>query len=73
VVATRVYQGEILELYMDRTQGLSLMYLQVKKALLASTHDSIIIRWMPNLNSGVEYLVFAVNQQHIRATHLDCD
>jgi hypothetical protein len=27
---------------------------------------------MPNLNFGVQYLVFAINQQHIWATHLIC-
>ncbi len=29
--------------------------------ILASTHDSIIMCWMPNLNFSVEHLTFEVN------------
>ncbi len=32
---------------------------------------SMIMRWMIDLNTGIEHLAFDVNQQHIWATHLN--
>jgi hypothetical protein len=41
------------------------------KVLLKVKHESIIMWWMTNLNTGMEHLAFDVNQQHIWAIHLN--
>jgi hypothetical protein len=38
------------------------MLLRVIKLLLNAKHDSIIMRWMTNLNMSIKHLVFGVNQ-----------
>jgi hypothetical protein len=37
------------------------MLLKVIKLLLNAKHDSIIMRWMTNLNTSIEHLAFDVN------------
>jgi len=43
------------------------------KTLVGARHESIIIRWVIDLNVGVEHLTFDVNQQYIRAIHLNLE
>jgi hypothetical protein len=65
VVATKVCQGEIFEPYEDKNTRFRSNAFVGYKALLAYTHNSMIMYWMLDLNFGMEHLAFDVNQQHI--------
>jgi hypothetical protein len=61
VVATKVCHKEIFELHIDRNTRFTSDAFVGYNVILASTHDSIIMCWMPNLNYSVEHLAFDVN------------
>jgi len=61
VAKLKVYQREIFKLYTNWNTKFKFDSFASYKALLASTHDSIIMRYMPYLNSNVEHLAFNVN------------
>jgi len=61
VAKSKVYQREIFELYINWNTKFKFDAFANYKALLASTHDSIIMRYMPYLNSSVEHMAFDVN------------
>jgi hypothetical protein len=49
------------------------MHLTPTKHWWVQKHESIIMRWVTNLNTSVEHLTFDVNQQYIWATHLSLE
>jgi hypothetical protein len=71
VVATKMCQGVIYELYMDLNTKFKFDAFEAYKSLLCAKHDSIIMCWITNLNIGVEHLAFNVDQQHIWAIHFN--
>ncbi len=70
VVAIKVHQGGIFSLYIDLITKFKFDAFEAYKTLVGVRHESIIMRWVTNLNISVEHLTFDVNQQYIWATHL---
>ncbi len=54
-------QGEIYELYKNLNMRFKFDVFEGYKVLLNVKHDSIIMWWMIDLNTGMEYLAFGVN------------
>ncbi len=63
--------GEIYELYTNLNMRFKFYVFEGYKVLLNVKHDSIIMWWMIDLNTGMKYLTFDVNQQHIWDIHLN--
>ncbi len=58
VVATKVCQGEIYELYTNLNMKFKFDVFEGYKVLLNVKHDSIIMWWMIALKTGMEHLTF---------------
>ncbi len=70
VVVIKVCQGEIFSLYIDLNTKFKSDASEAYKRLVGVKHESIIMRWLTNLNTNVEHLTFDVNPQYIWAIHL---
>ncbi len=63
-------QGEIFSSYINLNTKFKYDAFEAYKTLVGVKHESIIMRWLTNLNTSVEHLSFDVNPQYIWATHL---
>jgi len=73
VVIVKVCKGEIFSLHIDFNTKFKSNAFEAYKTLGGARHESIIMRWITNLNIGVEHLTFDVNQRYIWATHLSLE
>ncbi len=71
VLATKMCQNEIYELYLDLNTRFKFDAFDVYKSLLFAKHESIVTCWTTYLNTNMEHLTFHVNQQHMWATHFN--
>jgi hypothetical protein len=56
-------QVEIFSLHVNFNTEFKSNAFEAYKTLVGARHESIIMRWVTNLNTSVEHLVFDVNQQ----------
>ncbi len=73
MVIIKVCQGETFSLHIDFNTKFKSNAFEAYKTLVGARHESIIMRWVTNLNTNVEHLAFDVNQQYIWATHLSLE
>ncbi len=66
-------QGEIFFLYTNLNTKFKSNAFEAYKTLAGARHESIIMIWVTYLNTGVEHLIFYVNQQYIWATHTNLE
>ncbi len=66
-------QGEIFSLYTNLKTKFKFDPFEPYRTLVGVRHESIIMRWVIDLNIGMEHLTFDVNQQYIWATHLNLE
>jgi hypothetical protein len=61
MVVVKVCQREIFSLYTNTNTKFKFDAFEAYKALVGAKHESIIMKWVTYLNTGMEHLAFDVN------------
>jgi hypothetical protein len=73
VVAIKVYQGDLYNMYLEQSLNFTIDTYWAFKSLLECKHENIHMKWILDLNFGLQHLAFEVNGQHIWAMHRDLE
>ncbi len=65
VVVVKVCQGAIFSLYTNLNIKFKSYAFEAYKTLVGARYESIIMKWVIDLTTGMEHLPFDVNQQYI--------